>query len=129
MLPARVYAPLPAQPSQEDIFASSLSMLFTDDVQNSHGLPGQSVIYTSPRFGDIKLGIPAHPDIDEGRRLFAHYLWNAGVVAADAIEVASSHSDKHDMAKEDEHEDGKVNWERKYWNVKDKDVLELGAGT
>ncbi|KAK5082843.1 hypothetical protein LTR05_006724 [Lithohypha guttulata] len=121
MLPARVFIPHPPNPTQEDIFSSSLSALFTDDTQNSHGIPGQSVIYNSPRHGEIKLGIPQHPDVEEGRKLFAHYLWNAGVVAADAIETASNDR------RIDDSEDGKVSYNKEYWDMRGKDVLELGA--
>lgn len=80
------------------------------------------------------LRIPQHPEIEEGRKLFAHYLWNAGVICADAIEEAS-------VAKETEQngqqnvgsnggEEGKrTHWDRRYWDVRGKKVLELGAGT
>lgn len=115
--------PSAPNPSTEDIFSSALSTLFTDDTQNSHGIPGQSVIYNSPRYGKIQLGIPQHPDVEEGRKLFAHYLWNAGVVVADAIEVASQ--DDHAPGPEE----GKVIWNKKYWDMRGRDVLELGAGT
>lgn len=125
MLPFRISAPQLSNPAQEDIFASSLSALFTDDTQNSHGTPGHIVIYESPKYGEIKLGIPQHPDVEEGRKLFAHYLWNSGVVAADAIEVASS---QHETSREAVAY-GKVNWNRRYWDVNGTDVLELGAGT
>src|ERR1700761_5607300 len=89
MFPSRITSPLPSQPQQEDIFSAALSSLFTDDVQNSHGVPGSHVTYHSPLFGDVELRIPKHPDVEEGRKLFAHYLWNAGVICADAIEEAS----------------------------------------
>lgn len=122
MLSSRVSVPDPAAPEQEDIFSSSISALFTDDTQNSHGTPGDHVVYHSPRYGSVKLGIPRHPDVEEGRILFAHYLWNAGVVTADAIESASN-DDITEFAI------GKVRWNKKYWDVRDKDTLELGAGT
>jgi hypothetical protein len=73
MLTSRITVPAPSAPSQEDIFSSALSSLFTDDTQNSHGSPGGSLVYTSPSFGDINLHIPAHPDVEDGRKLFAHY--------------------------------------------------------
>lgn len=123
MLPSRVFIPQPPNPTQEDIFSSGLGALFTDDTQNSHGIPGQFVVYTSPLYGEIKLGIPQHPDVEEGRKLFAHYLWNAGVVAADAIEVASNDGSHQEQTKT------KVQWIKRYWDVRDQDVLELGAGT
>lgn len=117
MLPSRVNVPVPANPQQEDFFSAGLGTLFSDDTQNSHGTPGDSVIYTSPSYGQIDLDIPHHPDVEEGRKLFAHYLWNAGVVAADAIEVASNTV-----------EPSTSNVWSSRWSVKDKDVLELGAG-
>jgi len=125
MLLSRISAPQLPDPAQEDIFASSLSVLFTDDTQNSHGTPGHVVIYDSPKYGEIKLDIPQHPDVEEGRKLFAHYLWNAGVVSADAIEVASSDYETSGEVVADD----KVNWNKRYWDVKGADVLELGAGT
>lgn len=123
MLPSRVSVPAPLNPEQEDIFSASLSTLFTDDTQNSHGTPGQSVVYQSPRFGAVTLEVPRHPDAEEGRQLFAHYLWNAGVVAADAIEYASRDKNMEERSA------GQVRWNRRYWNMRNKDVLELGAGT
>jgi len=122
MLLSRVWVRPPPNPEQEDIFSSSLASLFTDDTQNSHGTPGQSVVYNSPRHGDINLEIPRHPDVEEGRKLFAHYLWNAAVVAADAIESASTDE-------QEELDASKVQWNKKYWDVRSKNVLELGAGT
>jgi nicotinamide N-methyltransferase len=113
MLTSRLTIPQPANPEVEDIFSSSLSTLFTDDTQNSHGTPGSSIIYTSPRYGALTLRIPAHPDVEERRGLFAHYLWNASVVAADLIETASSTSEASASP----------------FNVRNKTLLELGAGT
>lgn len=81
------------------------------------------MFYNSPRYGKIHLGIPQHPDVEEGRKLFAHYLWNAGVVVADAVEIASNDEPAEGP------EEGKVEWSKKYWDMRGKDVLELGAGT
>lgn len=85
------------------------------------------MIYHSPRYGEIKLGIPQHPDVEEGRKLFAHYLWNAGVLAADAIENASCNN-VGDPTSSGQEDAGMI-WDRTYWDMKGKDVLELGAGT
>jgi len=121
MLQSRVSVPPPPNPEQEDIFSSSLATLFPDDIHNSHGTPGHSVVYCSPCYGEITLEIPQHPDVEEGRKLFAHYLWNASVVAADAIESASK-NEREELG------DGKVRWHKRYWDVRGQDVLELGAG-
>jgi EEF1A N-terminal glycine/lysine methyltransferase len=126
MFPSRITTPLPTHPEQEDIFSSGLTTLFTDDVQISHGVPGSSVTYNSPRFGNIELRIPQHPDVEEGRKLFAHYLWNAGVICADAVEVASRDGG---VVGDGENEGNVRGWNGKYWDMRGKDVLELGAGT
>ncbi|KAJ9612291.1 hypothetical protein H2200_003888 [Cladophialophora chaetospira] len=126
MFPSRITSPTPPIPQTEDIFSSALSTLFTDDVQNSHGVPGSHVTYHSRRFGDIELRIPQHPDVEEGRKLFAHYLWNAGVICADAVEEAS----RDDKRAEDREDGGtRVKWNKSYWDVCGQSVLELGAGT
>jgi EEF1A N-terminal glycine/lysine methyltransferase len=118
MLTSRLITPQPANPEAEDIFSSSLSTLFTDDIQNSHGVPGGSVIYTSPTYGVLTLRIPAHPDVEESRRLFAHHLWNASIIATDLIETASSTTT-------DDAQNSKPN----PFNMRGKTLLELGAGT
>lgn len=127
MYPSRISVPTPPTPETEDIFSSALASLFTDDTQNSHGTPGSSVTYHSPRFGTISLRIPAHPDVEEGRKLFAHYLWNAGVIAADAIETASQEQQRDDDPSASDL--NQVLWDKKYWDVRGNRVLELGAGT
>jgi hypothetical protein len=128
MLTSRITLPTPSAPSQEDIFSSALSALFTDDTQNSHGSPGGWLIYTSPSFGDITLHIPAYPDVEEGRTLFAHYLWNASLVAAEGIEMAgvavAAGLSKNGNGTSGEGE----RWNPRWWNVRGKRVLELGAG-
>lgn len=63
--------------------------------------------------------VPSYPgqnekaSVDEGRRLFAHFLWSSGMVVAERIENADGDSDKHDAG---------------IWKVKGEKVLELGAG-
>lgn len=79
-------------------------MIFTDDLRNQHGDPGSSVIYKSKRYGDIELGL-TDPAGEDSRKLFSHYLWNAGVQMAEY-----------------------VGEERGRWSVEGKTVLELGAG-
>ena len=122
MLTSRVTLPFSDSPSQEDIFSAAIGTLFTDDTHNSHGSPGGSLTYTSPAFGDIELRIPAHPDVEEGRKLFANYLWNAGILVAEGVERGSLGAVV-----------GKDNgdtrlWDSRWWDVRGKTVLELGAG-
>ncbi|KAL9618939.1 MAG: hypothetical protein Q9160_006403 [Pyrenula sp. 1 TL-2023] len=121
MLPSRIHVPPPSNPDPEDIFSSSLSTIFPDSNINSHGDPGGSLIYASPTYGDIHLRVPAHPDKEEGRQLFAHYLWNAAGVVADEIERAATSVGRANGKKE---QDG-----RHWWDMRGERVLELGAGT
>jgi nicotinamide N-methyltransferase len=116
MLTARITVPSPEKPEIEDIFSSSLNALFTDNTQYAHGTPGGTVIYYSPTYGPLTLQVPAHPDTDEGRRLFAHYVWNSGVIAASLIETASG---TPPVSSQDDSP----------FNVSGKSTLELGAGT
>ena len=88
--------------SVEDIFASAPGLIFTDDLRNHHGDPGSIIVYKSSRFGDIEL-TTADPESEDERKLFGHYLWNAGVTMAEMIGSGA-------------------------WSVKDRKVLELGAG-
>ena len=127
----RISVPVPESPEAEDIFASALTTIFTDDAVNSHGSPGSSITYRSPTFGPLELRVPVHPDEEQGRKLFAHYLWNAGVVAADALEVASldygRHTDTPGLPTED-NERVLGEWDKRYWDVRGKHVFEIGAG-
>lgn len=123
---SRITVPSPPAPEAEDIFLSGLTTLFTDDAVNSWGTPGGSITYKSPRFGTLSLRIPIHPDEDQGRKLFAHYLWNAGVVAADAVETASADPAVHI---ETRGRDTTIqHWDPRYWDVRSKTTLEIGAG-
>jgi hypothetical protein len=121
MLALRIHVPPPPEPEPEDIFQSSLTVLFPDDSQNSHGNPGDRLVYRSPLYGDISIYVPVHPDLDANRQLFAHYLWNAGVLVADMIERAS-HPDDRVIEIESEATNSDC------WNVGGERVLELGAG-
>jgi len=98
-------APSRLPPTDIDIFADALPLLFTDDLRNQHGDQGSTIRYSDARFGDILLTLP-EPRAEDERRLFAHYLWNAGVWLAEAVG-----------------EEGEG-----MWSVKGKRVLELGAG-
>lgn len=88
----------------EDIFAAAPGFLFTDDLRNHHGDNRSLLVYKSKRFGDIELRT-ADPKSENDRKLFAHYLWNAGIMMAELIGQESSK-----------------------WSVKGQRVLELGAG-
>lgn len=89
----------------EDIFASAPGFLYPDDTRNQHGDPGSTIVYKSPRFGNVELKT-ADPAGEGERQLFSHYLWNAGIKMANLI---SDPDEPH-------------------WAVHDESVLELGAG-
>lgn len=91
----------------EDIFAAAPGLIFTDDLRNSHGDPGSTIVYKSKRFGSIELKT-ADPQAEDERQLFSHYLWNAGIKLA---EIISQHSVQNGE-----------------WTVEGEKVLELGAG-
>lgn len=124
-----------ADPTDVDIFASALGTLFPDETRNQHGDPGATVIYTPSAASclhgkEIKLSVP-EPEKDEERRLFAHYLWNAGVWLAEGVaendaEVASGDGGGGGGRVSDEKSDVRGRWHG--WGVKGQKVLELGAG-
>jgi len=86
-------------------------VLFSDDYRVEHGDPGSTVIYTSKKFGEIELKT-ADPDSEDDRRLFSHYLWNAGLLMAERVSGERVADDQ----------------ERQRWDVRGHSVLELGAG-
>ena len=105
MLTDRIRLSGPDSNDPEDILSSSLGVIFPDDITNQHGDYENGVIYLSPTFSSITLTL-ADPQGDDNRRLFSHFLWNAGLQLAEFIEGDS-----------------------KEWDIKGKKVLELGAGT
>ena len=124
-------------PEPEDIFSSSLSGIFTDDLQNSYGDdPDTVIVYKSEKFGDLQFRT-ADVNGEEQRRKFAHYLWNAGILVA---ELVSGWKEQHECDRDGdsgffgmEENCGKekpwvVREEEALWSVKGETVLELGAG-
>lgn len=104
----------PSNPSAEDVFSSALRMISPEDVSVLHGDPGSFVTYSSTKFGNLELKL-AEPQTEGERKLFAQYLWNAGVLMAELI--GSSGDGGEDTSREP-----------KKWAVKGERVLELGAG-
>ncbi|KAJ5601371.1 nicotinamide N-methyltransferase [Penicillium lagena] len=125
----------PDEDEPEDVFGAFLPHLFPDDAPSFHGDPGQHLLYASPAYGDLEIMVPTYPGesanrseeiaagldqrmdgvnkypVEEGRKLFAHFLWDSGMVVAEGVEDAAA---------------GKA--EAKMWNVDGERVLELGAG-
>ncbi|KKZ58434.1 hypothetical protein EMCG_00924 [[Emmonsia] crescens] len=121
----------------EDILTSFLPHLYPDEAPLCLGEPGKAVVYTSGLWGNVTVMVPDYPKggeevgrldrgegeregegVEEGRRLFAHYLWGGGLVVAEGIESATKILDGNDEGDEKD----------LIWNVKGKKVLEVGAG-
>ncbi|KAE8448140.1 hypothetical protein EG329_009744 [Mollisiaceae sp. DMI_Dod_QoI] len=109
MLTDKIRLSGPETHDPEDILSSSLGVIFPDDITNQHGDASNSVIYLSPTYGPLTLSL-ADPQGEDNRRLFSHFLWNAGLQLAEFIE-------------EGEDSEGRT------WSVEGEEVLELGAGT
>ncbi|KAE8384703.1 hypothetical protein BDV23DRAFT_31085 [Aspergillus alliaceus] len=125
--------------SAEDLFSAFLPHLFPDDAPSFHGDPGQHLLYCSPRYGDLEIMVPSYPHqsknrseeiaaglpredgqsnpVDEGRKLFAHFLWSAAIVVAEGVEKADHLSSL-----------GQLDSDTAMWKVAGERVLELGAG-
>lgn len=122
----------------EDLFASFLPHLLPDDAPPFHGDPGQRLLYESPLYGPLEIMVPSYPgqnenrteeiaagqtsdgsnSVEEGRKLFAHFLWSAAMVVAEGVEdVAAAEAGKKP-----------INPEKTMWSVRGRRVLELGAG-
>jgi len=111
MLTSTVEIPESLDSSSEDIFSSAIDLIFPDETRNFHGSSGSHVIYKSRQFGNVKLELAAL-ESEDGRKLFAHYLWNASLLLAELLEAPISMSDI----------DGST------WDIREHRVLELGAG-
>ncbi|KAJ5703422.1 hypothetical protein N7493_011811 [Penicillium malachiteum] len=83
----------------EDHFEAFLAHLFPDDVSSFHGVPGQHLLYSSRRYGDLDIMVPSYPEknygastLDDDRQLQAHFLWSAGIIIAESVESADGPS-------------------------------------
>ncbi|KAB8078267.1 hypothetical protein BDV29DRAFT_188132 [Aspergillus leporis] len=125
--------------SPEDLFGAFLPHLFPDDAPSFHGDPGQHLLYSSPRYGELEIMVPSYPqqsknrseeiaaglprtdgkvnEVEEGRKLFAHFLWSAAMVVADGVEKADHLSSL-----------GQLDSDTAMWKITGESVLELGAG-
>ncbi|KAK1147454.1 hypothetical protein N8T08_001536 [Aspergillus melleus] len=125
--------------SPEDLFTSFLPHLFPDDAPSFHGDPGQQLLYSSPRYGNLEIMVPSYPnqsdkrseeiaagqvrpdgqvnEVEEGRKLFAHFLWSAAMVVAEGVEKADTLDSE-----------GQLDADTAMWLAKGHSVLELGAG-
>jgi hypothetical protein len=141
MLPnlLRLIPDTPSSPDPEDIFSSSLSTLFPDDLQVQHGDPETRILYRSALHGDLEFRC-ADVSGEEDRTKFAHYLWNAGVLMGEIVGGRDVETRQKDGEAEEEDDEwgrrefsgGRMWWidedEQKTWAVNGQRVLELGAG-
>jgi nicotinamide N-methyltransferase len=81
MLTDKIRLSGPESNDPEDILSSSLGVIFPDDITNQHGDRDNSVIYLSPSLGPLTLTL-ADPQGEDSRKLFSHFLWNAGLQLA-----------------------------------------------
>ena len=143
MIPSLIRPAIPPSPtspeSPEDIFSSTPGLIFTDDTRNQHGDPGSGVIYKNGVFGDIELQL-VDPNKEDERRLFAHYVWNAGILLSELVagrrewdlegsgEVGEQDGEGEGAGKEVGRIRQSVEFKVYSWSVKGETVLELGAG-
>jgi predicted nicotinamide N-methyase len=87
-LTSRLSHPPTTTTDPEDHFASSLGVIFPDDVTNQHSSDDTNVLlYTSPHLpSPLSLRLArVHEEAD--RYLFSHYLWNAALLLAELVEA------------------------------------------
>ncbi|KAM7208818.1 hypothetical protein V8F20_000981 [Naviculisporaceae sp. PSN 640] len=77
------------EPDPEDFLASSLAVIFPDDVANQHGDHNNSLLYTSPHLPKPLPISLADPKGDEDRKLFSHFLWNSSLQLAELVEAGT----------------------------------------
>ena len=130
MLTNRIHLPSTQEP--EDILSSSLAVIFPDDICNQHGDAGIPIIYRSPLLGDTTLTV-ADPKGEDERKLFSHFLWNAGVQLGVLLEGDGEGIGENDVMKGEEKAGARVGKEEeegdREYDVKGLKVLEVGAGT
>ncbi|KKA26719.1 hypothetical protein TD95_004572 [Thielaviopsis punctulata] len=120
----------------EDIFSSSLGVIFTDDITNQHGDNDHGILYTSPflpRPFTITLN---EPQGNDNRRLFSHYLWNASLLLAEYVErdclsaAATAYAaDRADREARAATPMRRLGMPDGHFDVRALRTLEMGAGT
>jgi hypothetical protein len=121
----------------EDIFGDSLGSIFTDDLQNSHGIdPDTTIVYrpSNASYPDLEFRT-ADVKGKEERRKFAQYLWNAGVLMGECLggRMRNDEGGGKEIYIGDNRRWIEGEWwlseeEEAAWSVKGEKVLELGAG-
>ncbi|KAJ5338060.1 hypothetical protein N7452_004788 [Penicillium brevicompactum] len=90
--------------SPEDLFSAFIAHFYPGS-----GNPSEETVAPQPK-GDESIN-----QVDAGRKLFAHFLWSAGMVVAEGVEMADEPGSEGTEA-------------RDIWAVEGESVLELGAG-
>ncbi|KAL5598973.1 hypothetical protein BROUX41_003708 [Berkeleyomyces rouxiae] len=118
----------------EDLFASSLGVIFPDDITNQHGDNSHGLSYTSPFLPKPLTIALNNPQGDHNRRLFSHYLWNASLLLAEYIErdslpvAAEQHAQEQARAAPPA-ETARLGVPAGHFDVRGQRTLEVGAGT
>lgn len=86
-LTSRISLTGPDTAEPEDIFGSSLAIIFPDDVVNSHGDAYHGLLYSSPHLPHPLQLTLAEVSAEADRYLFSHYLWNSSLLLAELIEA------------------------------------------
>ncbi len=88
-LTARITLVGPPSEGPEDLLATSLGVIFPDDVTNQHGDEEHDLLYASPHLPrPLHLSF-ANPESETDRRLFSQYLWNSSLLLAELIEAGT----------------------------------------
>ncbi|KAK3359363.1 hypothetical protein B0T25DRAFT_95838 [Lasiosphaeria hispida] len=127
-LTARLSSSGPIGDEPEDFFASSLGVIFPDDVTNQHGDERHGLVYNSPHLPKPLQISLADPKKDEDRHLFSHFLWNSSLQLAELIEagtlgLADDRSDRENGGAK------VVVPPISHFDITGHSTLELGAGT
>ncbi|RKU45049.1 hypothetical protein DL546_006250 [Coniochaeta pulveracea] len=135
-LTSRISLTGPPEEGPEDFLATSLGVIYPDDVTNQHGDAEHGLLYTSPRLPKPLQISLADPKGDEDRRLFGHYLWNASLLMAEFVEGGTLGLDTLDSdppvlqslsSSQNVHD--RLYPPLSTFDITSKHVLELGAGT
>jgi predicted nicotinamide N-methyase len=135
-LTSRISLTGPPEEEPEDFLATSLGVIYPDDVTNQHGDAEHGLLYTSPRLPKPLQISLADVTGDEDRRLFGHYLWNASLLLAEFIEggtlgleILDSDPPVLKSLSGSQNAPERLYPPLSTFNVMSKHVLELGAGT
>ncbi|KAK0651753.1 nicotinamide N-methyltransferase [Cercophora newfieldiana] len=127
-LTARLSLIGPPESDPEDFLATSLGVIFPDDVTNQHGDAEHGLEYKSPHLPKPLQIILSDPKGDRDRSLFSHFLWNSSLLLAELVEAGTLGLDR--VASQSFAKDlGNLGPPVSEFNVDGLATFELGAGT